>query len=108
MAEILNTGLEPSEKEEPKRSILEEARLRNEILKNDIETWRQRGKEKWRNLLGLDAPHAENGHTIEPLPSEVPPLQPDETIPSSYANLPVEANPPSDMPETVAPDATTE
>jgi len=49
-------------------------------LKADIEEGRQAIKAKWRSLLGSDLPHAENGQTIKPLPSEIPPRKPDKTI----------------------------
>lgn len=117
MTETLNTWPEPSERPEPEGSKMEVARARAEKLKSDFERWRQELKEKWRilwqsywrNLLGLDLPHAENGHTIAPLPSEVPPVQQDEVIPSSYGNLPVETDtPPSSSPETVEPNTPVE
>lgn len=97
---------------------MEEAHDRAEEFKNEFERKRQAVKAKWRDLwqtywrslLGLDAPHAENGLTIEPLPSEVPPVvEETEIIPSSYGNLPVEADtPPASTPETVEPNTPVE
>lgn len=93
MSETLNTWPEPAQNQETEKSITEEAALKWQALKASIEETRQSIKEKWRNLLGLDLPHAENGLTIEPLPSEVPPVQQDEVIPSSYGNLPIDTIP---------------
>ncbi len=97
---------------------MEEAHDRAEEFKNEFERKRQAVKAKWRDLwqtywrslLGLDAPHAENGLTIEPLPSEVPPVvEETEIIPSSYGNLPIETDtPPASTPETVEPNTPVE
>lgn len=93
MSETLNTWPEPAQNQETEKSITEEAAHKWQALKASIEETRQSIKAKWRNLLGLDLPHAENGHTIVPLPSEVPPVQQDEVIPSSYGNLPIDTIP---------------
>lgn len=93
MSEKLVTWPEPAENQEAEKSITKEAAHKWQALKASIEETRQSIKAKWRNLLGLDLPHAENGPTIEPLPSEVPPVQQDEVIPSSYGNLPINTIP---------------
>jgi hypothetical protein len=93
MVERINTWSEPVETLETEKSIMEEATLKWQALKASIEETRQSIKAKWRNLLGLDLPHAENGQTIEPITSEVPPTEPDEVIPSSYGNLPMDTIP---------------
>lgn len=70
---------------------MEQAAHKWQALKVSIEEGRQAIKAKWRNLLGLDLPHAENGQTIELISSEVPPAaQETEVIPSSYGNLPID------------------
>lgn len=97
MSEKLVTWPEPAENQEAEKSIIEEAREKAKELKSDLISWKRwvkdRGRKRWESLMGTNLPHNENGHTIDPLPSEVPPVEPDEVIPSSYGNLPIDTIP---------------